>query len=1185
MEVAHKQHGEINAADIQRVRNQNIAKRVTHIIDCEGYSTPHTKVFLREVSVWVRKSDVVETYHIYMPNRKLFNPQHKCVRYQIFQVHGFTRGGVRVDELYIYYETLLKPENIDLCVFSKKQSDTVVYDSRCDENGILTHVNEKVIYLWLNDGHYDVILSPHTFSKCKANRFCFKCMHYFNYGEKNHVCRGAFTCPNCYAPNARCLDEGLRQECPLCNVIFRNVGCYTRHLQNKIFQSGRYGETPCQHMFFCKTCYKRVPRMVVLTLKKRTKHKCDEIFCLHCNGMKKKTHQCYMRVCKKPADPEHPTLYFFDFETRKDENGYMIPFYCVIQKVCTNCDEKPFVKKNEDFVAAEDDSRADVSVEGVPCCGRRQYVFENNNGSVVADLVDFMYAQEKNSVWIAHNGGRFDTVFLLRELLINRNIVPKVIMNGNKIMCMELEERNLKVIDSFLFLSMALSKFPDALGIPNLAKGFHPYHFTDLTYEGPMIGLEYFDPPAEGTGQRRKFDTWYVEQLVKPYNLKKAIYYYCRLDVDILRQGCIVFARLIKEITGVFPFYDKTCHTIAGLALKIYRCNFLVKDTIGQIPAQGYGGNINQSVIALYWLRELETEHVQVHSALSPHGEMRILGHPVDGYCEETRTIYQFHGCFYHGCRACYESDEYNTVLNETFYTLREHTRRTTDLFESGGYTVVSMWECDFKRERNLSKTTINLLRHRDFFINVHLNPRDALFGGRTSPARLYFEARTDERAFYADFTSLYPFVKKKYVYPTRHPTIICGEEKCREISVENIFGLIKCKILPPKQLLFPVLPCRAGVKLTFPLCRSCVTTLCYNCTHDDEARALFGTWTSVEIHKALQHGYRLLNVYEIYQYETREKIFDTYVDTFMKMKQESSGVPKKCLNAEGGVDPELLNDYIEEYFEHEGVRLDANNIKHNPGQRTVMKALLNSLWGKLAQNEDAVIVSFVDSMPDLLEMVNDNSIEVTSMDFISDNMARTTHRKTNSLVTLANRNVVIASFVTAYARLELFEVLYKLGSNVLYYDTDSVIYVTNKMSGQTLKTGSYLGDLTDELAEKNCSDKWIEHFCITGPKSYSFRTNLYTRTHADGRTTAECDEIVHVKGFFLKGDAKKLITFDSLQSCVVDQHREIETSYREFVRDNNQTINVQQAKKTFRFTFDKRIVLDDFTTRPYGYV
>jgi hypothetical protein len=86
------------------------------------------------------------------------------------------------------------------------------------------------------------------------------------------------------------------------------------------------------------------------------------------------------------------------------------------------------------------------------------------------------------------------------------------------------------------------------------------------------------------------------------------------------------------------------------------------------------------------------------------------------------------------------------------------------------------------------------------------------------------------------------------------------------------------------------------------------------------------------------------------------------------------------------------------------------------------MKALLNSLWGKLAQNEDTTIVSFLDSMDELLELVNDRTIEVTSLDFISDNVARTTHRKGCSLTPLPNRNVIVASFVTAYARLELFK-------------------------------------------------------------------------------------------------------------------------------------------------------------------
>ena len=69
-------------------------------------------------------------------------------------------------------------------------------------------------------------------------------------------------------------------------------------------------------------------------------------------------------------------------------------------------------------------------------------------------------------------------------------------------------------------------------------------------------------------------------------------------------------------------------------------------------------------------------------------------------------------------------------------------------------------------------------------------------------------------------------------------------------------------------------------------------------------------------------------------------------------------------------------------------VCLDKSNIKSNPGQRTVMKALLNSLWGKLAQNEDTTVVAFVDSLDELLSLVNDHSIEVTSLDFISDNIA-----------------------------------------------------------------------------------------------------------------------------------------------------------------------------------------------------
>jgi hypothetical protein len=425
----------------------------------------------------------------------------------------------------------------------------------------------------------------------------------------------------------------------------------------------------------------------------------------------------------------------------------------------------------------------------------------------------------------------------------------------------------------------------------------------------------------------------------------------------------------------------------------------------------------------------------------------------------------------------------------ETFHTLRERTKRTTQLFQQHGYTVVEMWECNFVRESGLKSGLVKVLRARDFFANTNLNPRDALFGGRTSPAIMYYKFTHGEKGCYYDFTSLYPAVQKKYCYPTKHPQIIRSVEDCSDVEISSIFGLIKCKILPPTNVLFPVLPYRTN-KLTFPLCRTCVDDLNDLCTHNDEERALWGTWTSIEVQKAIEYGYTIMVIYEIYHYPNQEKIFDTYVNTFMKMKQESSGVPKYCYNEQGGVDEDKLNAYIDEYFKHEGVKLDVNKIKYNPGQRTVMKALLNSLWGKLAQNENTTVVSFVDSLDQLLELVNDRSVTVTSLDFISDNVARTTHRKEASLITLANRNVVIASFVTTYARLELFRVLQKLGKSVVYYDTDSVIYIENVNEEALLETGSYLGQITDELAAKNCSEKWLEQFCTTGPEAYSYRTN-----------------------------------------------------------------------------------------------
>ena len=80
--------------------------------------------------------------------------------------------------------------------------------------------------------------------------------------------------------------------------------------------------------------------------------------------------------------------------------------------------------------------------------------------------------------------------------------------------------------------------------------------------------------------------------------------------------------------------------------------------------------------------------------------EKRIGKLPVDGWCAETRTAYQFHGCYFHGCTNCYEPQETNTLNGKTMATLLEDTKKNTAYLRRH-VKVVEMWECDWKRERD----------------------------------------------------------------------------------------------------------------------------------------------------------------------------------------------------------------------------------------------------------------------------------------------------------------------------------------------------------------------------------------------------------------------------------------------------------------------------------------------------
>jgi hypothetical protein len=484
-------------------------------------------------------------------------------------------------------------------------------------------------------------------------------------------------------------------------------------------------------------------------------------------------------------------------------------------------------------------------------------------------------------------------------------------------------------------------------------------------------------------------------------------------------------------------------------------------------------------------------------------------------------------------------------------------------------YKILEMWECDFDL---LCKNDVELTRFlKDNPIYIPLNPRDALYGGRTNAFKLKYVCDDETKINYYDYTSLYPYVQKTGKYPVGHPEIITENFD----QNQRYFGLIKCKILPPNNLYIPVLPTRINNKLIFALCNQCAYEQNKNkCLHNQNERALFGTWISEEVYKAIECGYKLIKLEEVWHWKKTEQyngesggIFTEYINRAIQEKQEASGYP--C----GVINEDQKDKYINDYFKKEGISLDKNRIMKNSGKRQVAKLKANSQWGFLAMKTNKVQHKIITEPYQWFQMIMNrqyviHQATISEEDkFIHVRYTINDEMHTGGIST----NVVVASFVTAYARLKLLSEMHKLDKRVLYCDTDSIFF-TQKPGEYTPDLGDYLGEFTNELDPSE--GNYISEFFSAGPKNYCYKTDK-GMTH----TT--------VKGFTLNFIGSETVNFDSIKQIVTeDKSRVLNVEQNLFIRDKNDwTIRTEKANKQYRFVYDKRVLKDDLTTLPYGHV
>jgi len=481
------------------------------------------------------------------------------------------------------------------------------------------------------------------------------------------------------------------------------------------------------------------------------------------------------------------------------------------------------------------------------------------------------------------------------------------------------------------------------------------------------------------------------------------------------------------------------------------------------------------------------------------------------------------------------------------------------------------VWECDFRHIERSQAFKSFLAARPQLTQRLPLDVRAAFYGGRTNASRLYYKLMADHCAHYADFTSLYPHINATLRYPLGHPEILL-DPSMEKFKSGDYFGVAKCTMLPPTNLFHPILPAKINDKLMFTLCHACAKENTAHCAHTDQQRALTGVWCTPELDLAMQHGYTPLALYEVHHFKEStaagEGLMKDYVRAFLKCKQEASGWPRENMTEAE------KQAYIDDYLQHERIKLDPTKIEKNPGRRQCAKLMLNSLWGKFGQRGNMSTTVTVYSLEELHGLMLNLELDCTSWapSPALDGTWQVTYCKASEFVAFEPKtsNVYVASMTTSGARVQLWHVLYFLDKRVLYYDTDSIIY-SQKQGEPTLPLGPYLGDLTSELE----AGRHIVEFVSTGPKSYAYRDNR-------GATTVK-----------FKGISKTLfnvqkVNLETMTLCVQDAsfHVSGDEAPRNmlFKIDPWGKLSNGYQSKCFRMCYTKRYIGDDYITYPFGY-
>jgi len=715
-------------------------------------------------------------------------------------------------------------------------------------------------------------------------------------------------------------------------------------------------------------------------------------------------------------------------------------------------------------------------------------------------------------IYLAHNGGKYDVQFVLRYL--EKNLIAHTFIPSPSSMHAYLSvtvpfgsSQSCTFLDFRYFMPGSLKGIGLAFGL-SVAKGDFPHHFNNGLhdeYEGPIPALHHESDYWCLRSKRAQEDvdefvSWYEEQKLvfctcegvcqcpkRKWNFREQLLMYCVLDVDVLAEACVKYRNNALEFGTDSESSDNCGWQSVGIDPYQYLTipQIAVNLLLGGMPD---GSNLTVTCtkqrgervkLAVCWMRRLEMQSgVRINHIGNSNKEYNcpVTNRFVDGYqiTSAFRQVYVCLNCTFHGCKECFLEEIESGVDHPTRPGTYSMVHRDTAIYvESlmsayGPDQVHIVWQHELER-----------LIWSDFELECSnvMTDREMFYGGRTEVFSPYVngEFAVGNEIKYHDVCSLYPYVCAFKRLPIGSPQHIFGDEVdfarvCDLNHPDPYFGFMRCTIVPNNTDIIGLLPRRdpVGGRLEFPL-------------HE-----MTGSWGTEEIRLAIEHGYRVTNVYEVYHW-TEDESSDTflrgYVSFFLRMKQEAEGW-KKLGATSDEPDDEEKEKVAEKVYVESGciARIRAGNVAKNPVKRQMAKLFLNSLWGKFCQKPHKEVYTTINGYQQFAVLWNDSRIVRKTFRFrhLGNNTWKVRYETTDAFTKPNSKyNIFLSAKVTEHARCVLHRQMMKIGpERILYCDTDSIMFMYDKKLPRYDGVG--LGNWVDEYPR----DK-IKRLFALAPKFY----------------------------------------------------------------------------------------------------